>query len=128
MIGQLGDVVFEKLKEPQKITGIKEWRFAEHPIIWEETKLQYTGHEPREFEIEIRFHASFCNVKEELEKLEKMAYNLDEDGFLKPVPFFIGEDFLGEYVILEIHRSYEKLFPNGEYLEVICTVVLREFL
>ncbi len=90
MMGQLGDIIFEILKEPLSMTGSKRWTYAEHPIIWEETKLQYTGHEPKEYDLKMRFHASFCDVEEELKSLEEQAQKRGDDGYLEPLPFILG--------------------------------------
>lgn len=129
MLGQLGDIIFEMLKEPIAMAGFKRWTYAEHPIIWEETKLQYTGHEPLEYSLKIRFHASFCNVKESLAELEAIAQKRGADGYLEPLPFFLGDGtVIGEFVIQEISREYVRFFPtDGRILEVICDVKMKEF-
>jgi phage protein U len=148
MLAQLGDIVFELLKEPLKWDGEKAWRYAEHPIIWGETKLQYTGHEPRAFNLSIRFHASFCDPEMELQRLEAQAWKRGTDGFRMPLAFILGSgEVLGKYVITEIGREYVKFFPgpirpalrsgveaagpmpdeSGKILEVTVTVALREF-
>lgn len=128
MMGQLGSIVFERLKEPHTLSGSKKWTYADHPIIREETKLQYTGHEPREYQFQIRFHASFCDPKVELARLEAAALTEGGDGLWVPLPFILDSgDVLGKFVILEVKREYVKLFPDGRVLEVIATVSLREF-
>jgi phage protein U len=128
MMGQLGPIIFERLKEPHALSGSKKWTYAEHPIIREETKLQYTGHEPREYELKIRFHASFCDPRVELKRLEAAALTEGADEFWEPLPFILDNgDVLGRYVIQEVARDYVKLFPDGELLQVDCSVKLREF-
>lgn len=133
MMGQLGSIVFEHYKEPHSLCGSKKWTYADHPIIREETKLQYTGHEPREYQFQIRFHASFCDPKRELARLEAAAQTEDAQGYLMPITFFLNSangkdsDVLGKFVILEVKRDYVKLFPDGHVLEVVATVSLREF-
>jgi len=128
MMGQLGSILFERLKEPLDLTGSKKWTYAEHPIIREETKLQYTGHEPRDYQFRIRFHAQFCDPKRELARLEAAALTEDSNGYWVPLPFILDSgDVLGKYVITEVKRDYQKLFPDGRILEVVATVTLREF-
>lgn len=129
MIAQLGDIVFEMLKEPLSMSGSKKWTYAEHPIIWEETKLQYTGHEPKEYSLKIRFHASFCDVEESLRELEGQAQRSGADGYLEPLPFILGSgEVIGEFVIQELSKEYVKFFPlDGRMLEVIADVKMREF-
>jgi len=127
-MGQLGPIVFQRLKEPMTLSGSKKWTYAEHPIIREETKLQYTGHEPREYEFKIRFHASFCDPKVEIARLEAAALTEGTDELWKPLPFFMESgDVLGRFVILSVARDYVKLFPDGKILELVATVSLREF-
>jgi phage protein U len=129
MMGQLGSIVFERLKEPLDLIGCKKWTYADHPIIREETKLQYTGHEPREYQFRIRFHASFCDdPKVELARLEAAAQTVDAQDNLMPIQLILDSgDVLGAFVITEIKREYVKLFPDGRVLEVVATVSLREF-
>lgn len=129
MMGQLGSIVFERLKEPLGLVGAKKWTYAEHPIIKETTKLQYTGDEPREYEFPIRFHKMFCNDPEaEVRRLEAAALTVQGDYWV-PLPFILDNgDVLGKFVIIEVKRDYQKLFPDGKVLEVIATVKLREFI
>lgn len=131
MLAQLGDIVFELLKEPLKWDGEKAWRYAEHPIIWGETKLQYTGHEPRAFDLSLRFHARFCDPETELQRLEAQAWKRGADGFRTPLALILGSgEVLGKYVITQIDREYVKFFPpprDGKILEVVTKVAIREF-
>jgi len=129
MTGQLGDMVFDLLKEPIGIQGNKKWTYAKHPVTWAQTKLQYTGYEPREYKFGIRYHASFCVPEEEIEALEALADNRGENGFREPLPFIVGDgEVLGEFVITQIDRGYVRQFPTGEILELNATVHLTEFL
>lgn len=136
MLAQLGEIVFELLKEPVTLSGSKKWQYAEHPVVWEKTKLQYTGFEPREFDMSIRFHASFCDPKEELERLESQTArsfgaegNIESGEFLETLPFILGDGtVLGEYVITEISQQHVKFFPDGRMLEVMAGLKIREFL
>jgi len=128
MMGQLGAILFERLKEPLALSGSKKWTYADHPIIRETTKLQYTGHEPREYALKIRFHASFCDPREELRKLEAQALTEGSDGLWVPIPLILDSgEVLGRFVILEVKREYVKLFPDGRELEAVADVALREF-
>lgn len=128
MMGQLGSIVFERLKEPTALAGAKKWTYAEHPIIREETKLQYTGHEPRDYEMSIRFHASFCDPDREIGRLEAAAQTEDANGLLAPIPLILDSGHvLGKFVIQEVKREYVKLFPDGKTLELTAKVALREF-
>lgn len=128
MMGQLGSIVFERLKEPTALTGAKKWTYAEHPIIREETKLQYTGHEPRDYEMSIRFHASFCDPDLEIGRLEAAAQTKGVNGLLAPIPLILDSGHvLGKFVIQEVKREYVKLFPDGKTLELTAKVALREF-
>lgn len=114
MLAQLGDILFELLKEPIAWSGEKSWRYAEHPIIWGETKLQYTGHEPRAFDLSLRFHASFCDPEVELKRLEDQAWKRGADGFREPLTFILGTgEVLGRYVITKVGREYVRFFPSS---------------
>ncbi len=125
-MGQLGDVVFENLKEPTNLNATKSFTYARHPVISGETKLQRTGEEPQSWNLTIRLHASFCNVEEEMDKLYSLANNL-EDGEPSPVPFFLGEELVAEVVIESIQEQVKKTFPDGKILEAVLTLQLTEF-
>lgn len=127
MMGQLGDLVFEMLKEPVGMSMDKKYTYAEHQVIRGKTKLQFTGHEPFNLKIKLRLHASFCEVEEESKKLSAMAFKRGGDDYLEPLPFMIGDDVIGEFVITDINRELVKTFPDGRLLELICDVGLREF-
>lgn len=127
MFGQLGDIVFEMLKEPVSMNIDKKYTYAEHQVIRGKTKLQFTGHEPYDLSIKVRFHASFCEVEEESKRLAQMAFKRDSDGYLAPLPFMVGEDIIGEFVITDINREYVKTFPDGRLIELVCDIKLKEF-
>lgn len=128
MMGQLGDIVFEMLKEPHSLSGSKRYTYADHQVIRGLTKLQFTGHEPHEYMLAVRFHVSFCDVQAELDALEAQALKRGSDGYLQPLPFILGSgEVLGEYVITGIDRTFERMYPDGELMEVTAQVSIREF-
>jgi len=129
MFGQLGLMTFHQMKEPTKMSSEQAITFAKHPVIRGKTKLQYTGQEPRVYRLEIRLHASFCDVEAELLKIEASSL-LSTSGisYMEALPFFLGNGiFLGTYVITNMTREHVKSFPNGKYLEVIVGLTLEEY-
>lgn len=135
MIGQLGDIIFEILKEPLSMSGGRSYSYAEHPVVASKgndnysgfTKLQYTGYEPAKYDLKLRFHASFCNPEEEIKDLYAHAQKRDNDGLRVSLPFFIGEIVAGDYVIVDIKEEYQKFFPDGMLIEAIVDVSVREY-
>jgi len=129
MFGQLGLITFRMMKQPTKMSSGQAITFAKHPVIRGKTKLQYTGQEPKTYSLEVRLHASFCDVDAELMKIEANAL-LSTSGlaYMESLPFFLGSGkFLGNYVITNVARTYEETFPDGRLLEVIVALTLEEY-
>mgnify|MGYP003815554321 CR=1 FL=1 len=103
------------------------YTYAHHPVIRGKTKIQYTGQDPRQIEIKIKLHASFCNIEEQLLLLEGSAL-LTSSNFIKALPFFLGNGkFLGNYVITSMSKDYQRSFPNGKIMEIDLTLTLEEY-
>lgn len=129
MFGQLGLITFRMMKEPTEMSSGQAITFARHPVIRGKTKLQYTGEEPKTYNLKVRLHASFCDVDAELLKIEANSL-LSTSGlaYLEALPFFLGSGkFLGNYVITNVARQYVKTFPDGKLLEVIVDLTLEEY-
>jgi len=127
MFGQLGLITFHLLKEPTEMSEKATYTYAHHPVIKGKTKLQYTGQEPKQIQIKVKLHASFCDVEAQLLLLEGSA-KITSSNFLKALPFFLGNGkFLGNYVITNIDKDYVKTFPNGKIMEMDLTLTLEEY-
>lgn len=127
MFGQLGLITFHLLKEPTDMSEKQQYSYARHAVIKGKTKLQYTGQEPKQIQIKVKLHASFCDVEAQLLLLEGSA-KITSSNFLKALPFFLGNGkFLGNYVITNIDKDYVKTFPNGKIMEMDLTLTLEEY-
>jgi len=125
--GSIGSYVFDRLIGPNRLEGGKQFDYAEHPILNLYTKQQYKGYEPKEYELEIDYHASFCFPEDEIAKLYALAPS--SPNSLVPLPLFLGSgEVLARVVVVGITEKYKKLFPNGQILEVTIALKVREFL
>lgn len=122
MFGQLGSILFERLKEPVSFSQEKSWAWEEHQIAGEKSKLQHTGIPLDTITLEVRFHVSFCTPEEEYQKL------IEEANKLEPLPFITGEgDIIGKFVITNISREIKRTGIDGELVAVECEIKLKEY-
>lgn len=117
MWGMLGDVIFELLKTPSSLKTTKRARLPSLVPIEGKTIHQFTGTEPQEIELNIHFHASFCNPEAEAQKLKNLIGT--------PQVLVIGEKILGEYAIEEIEEEI-KTTAQGKTLSIKMKLRLKE--
>jgi len=122
MFGQLGSILFERLREPVSFSQNKKWDWEEHQIAGEKSKVQYTGKPLDDITLGIRFHVSFCTPEDEYEKLRKEADKLE------PLPFFTGEGrVIGKFIITGISHEIRRTGKNGELIMIECEIKLKEY-
>jgi phage protein U len=136
MMGQLDNIIFEMLKEPITVDGTRNYTYAEHPIVANKgseeyagyTKLQFTGVEPAEYNLNMRVHAMFCDPEEEIKKLRAAALKR-QDGLRIPLVFILGDGTVrGDFVIVTLRENITKMYPReGRILEAEIDVTLREY-
>lgn len=122
MFAQLGNIQFQNLLSFNEFSKRGEMIYAEHALIDGKPKLQRTGSALDELNISLRFHASFCNPKVELDKL-KDARN---QGEILPLLWGNG-NVEGEFVIGEISETIDEADPQGNIFSLSASVTLKEY-
>jgi len=120
MWGSFGDIVFKLAKTPGNISITEKAKFAKIEIFGKKTKLHFTGFEENKIDLSIFLNISFCNPKEEIEKLEK----LKEEA--KAQKLIIGDENLGNFVIEEMKTDILKTSPKGQILSAQIEIKLAE--
>jgi len=122
MFAQLGTIQFENLKTFNDFSKTGSAIYAEHALIDGKPRLQRTGSSLDEINLSIRFHASFCNPKQELNLLIAAK---DESQIL---PLLWGNgDLSGDFVITEINETIEHADPQGNVFSYLVSFTLKEY-
>lgn len=122
MFAQLGNIIFENLKTFNEYSNRSSANYAEHAMLDGKPILQRTGSSLSEINISIRFHASFCNPKLELNKLKEAR----DQGEILPLLWGNG-DVEGEYVITDIDETKEDADQQGNVLSYSISLTLKEY-
>ena len=111
------DITFEMLKTPKSLKILTRARLPALTPVEGKTILQYTGTEPREIELTILFHSSFCNPKEEAQKLKQLTGTAQ--------PLMIGEELVGNFTLEEIEEEI-RTTAKGEPVSIELKLKLKE--
>ena len=117
MWGLFADITFEMLKTPKSLKTLTKARLPALVPVEGKTILQYTGTEPREIELTILFHNSFCNPKEEAQKLKQLTGTAQ--------PLVIGEELIGNFTLEEIEEEI-RTTAKGEPISIELKLKLKE--
>jgi len=120
MWGKFGEVVFQLLKTPETLNRSGRAKFARISLFAEKEKLHFTGLEPETVELSIRFHHSFCNPLEEVEKLREYLQEAESQLLI------VGDYIKGKFVIEELREQSGRTAKNGNPLEILVNLTLRE--
>jgi len=118
MWGSLGDVVFRLAKTPKRMHFSDRSRLPVLTPVRGKSIVQYTGDEPLEIELSILFHASFCDPKEEIEKLRSLK------GLR--LPLVINGEKWGDFAIEELSGELRSTTAGGKLISVEVTLRLKE--
>lgn len=121
MLSRLGEISFEALFAPTSLEGTFATDYAEHALIGVKPRLQRTGDKLDEWRVGLRLHQRFCNPKESLDALQTLRTN----G--QAVPFVLGLDYRGWFVIPEIIVTYTDVNTQGVLLCAELQITLREY-
>lgn len=121
MLSRLGDIAFEALFAPTSLEGTFATDYAEHALIGAKPRLQKTGEKLDEWRVGLRLHQRFCSPKESLDALQTLRTN----G--QAVPFVLGLDYRGWFVIPEIIVTYTDVNTQGVLLCAELQITLREY-
>lgn len=120
-LATLGEIEFQLLTLPSSYSLGADFNYVEHDKIMGKPTLQKVGGNLRTISLDFRFHVSWCNPKEQYDKLK------EAEATDKPLPLVIGEDFLDEWVIISLNKTVEQFLPDMSYHWIEVQVRLKEF-
>lgn len=121
MWAQLGPMVFELMKTPNRVTTDLSWEYPEHKVIRGKALLQYLGESLEKINLDIRFHYSYCEPYDEEQEVLKVARRHT------PLPFILGTgDYIGDYVIERASRTWTETHKTGQFIALDMSLSLKE--
>ena len=122
MFAQLGTIQFELITYFNGIQESSSYNYAQHERINQKPLLQFLGENLNAIVIKLNFHSSFCNPKEEMDKLKNVA------TLGAPLQFIKGNgDYVGVFVISSIESSTEQTSSEGDILSIQVELKLLEY-
>jgi phage protein U len=122
MFATLGNIFFEVVGSPESMRTSRSWRYAEHPLVEALPKLQFMGAELDQVELELKFHASFCNPAAQRDAI----YAAGDAAQALPLVFGNGVH-KGYFVITEAEETALQLTDDGDEIAIQMHVTLREY-
>jgi hypothetical protein len=111
MYAQLGNIVFEGLFGFDTFKGKRAQSLAQHALIDGKPRLQKTGDQLEEIQLDIQLHSRFCNPESEISRIHQAC----ADGLIMTLITGAGE-LVGDFTISEVGRSYNHLDPRGRII------------
>jgi phage protein U len=121
MYAQLGNIPFQLIM-PTGIDSSQSYNYAEHQVIEGKPLLQYIGDGLETFNIQIRFHFSYCTPGLELQRLRAEAAKHQALPLL-----FANGTYKGRYVIDGIAVTTELTADDGSLMSVDIKLTLKEW-
>jgi len=96
--------------------------YAEHALIGRKPRLQWIGDKLDEFQLQLVFHASFCDPEAELLKLQQMMLSAEAHQFV------LGNgSYKGWFVLTDVTASSKQTDKEGTLIALEATATLREY-
>lgn len=106
-----GRFVFQTIISPEDFEASREYEFAEHKVVENISRLQWTGDNTEEMEMNGLFHYKFCTPNIEMGNL----YALAETH--RPYSLVYGNgQFRGFFVIKKLVATYSTFLQDGSLL------------
>jgi hypothetical protein len=121
VLATLGDIELQLLTLPSSLNLSADFNYVEHDKIKGKPTLQKVGGNLRTIALDFRFHVGWCDPEAEYQKL------LEADKSEKPLPLVLGEEFLDEWVIISLTKSYARLQPDASIWWIDVTARLKEY-
>ena len=122
MFAVFGDIYFDLPTYFDGLNTACNAEFAEHKVIEAKPRLQYTGDQLNEINIEIALHAFFCIPQDNLEQLRDAL----ADHKARDFSFGNGE-YLGSYVLTSLQETAQQTDAEGRLIEVRAHLTLKEY-
>lgn len=124
-IGVLGDIAFQvsehSINSFEELRRERSWKYAEHEIVKGKSKLQALGRQLDQVTFSGKFISTFCVPTAEMKRLE------DEAEKDEPLPFVVGEEIFGEFVIERVAETWRETDGLGRPLVIEFEVQLKEY-
>jgi len=122
-LGHLGEVVFEVLRTPRELTRVLESVYAEHELAGAKSLAEWTGEKLHRVTFPVRLQrlAGVCEPEADL----RLLYRLFESR--QPAPLFLGETYLGDYVLTKIEEVRKRVAKDGALVFVDLKIHLLEY-
>lgn len=121
MRSRLGQIQFEGLKAPSGLQRTTGAAYAEHALFGRKPRLQMTGQELDQVELDIQLHLAFCDPAAEIRAMRKAM----QAGTVLPFTLASGE-FIGRFVITSLAEGWRKTDANGVLVSAALTLSLKE--
>jgi hypothetical protein len=121
-IGSYGDILFEFLNAPTEINQSLSIRYAEHELFTQNSEIEYVGRNRtdlsytirlRQFDIKDLGMAQTESPEEQLDRLllyaKGVEANLNYNQRPTPKPFFVGNRYLGQFVIVSLNVTFKAI-------------------
>jgi phage protein U len=127
MIGTFADIVFEVSREQvltfAGFTRSGEANFAEHAVLDDKPRLQFTGVSLDEIQFSVRLDISLgVDPAEQVRMMRRML----AAGEARPL--IVGEVFLGDFVLVRLEESWTNVDNLGNLLVAELALSLREYI
>jgi len=122
MFALLGDIQFDLITYFDGLGARFSATYAEHALIEGKPRLQHIADDLDDFQIDLRFHASYCDPEKELTKI----LNAIRDR--KAMAFVLGNgDYKGWFVAVALDCTSKQADANAGLIELEASLTLREY-
>lgn len=123
--GSFGDIVFQAsadtVKTWDKLRRSRKASYAAHEVAEGKARLEFTGIDLQDVDLEVRLDARFANPAREAEAL------LDVQAAGEPRPLILGGTPLGKYVLQDVTERVERTDGKGRTLTSRVKLRFREY-
>ena len=121
MWGQLGELSFELWLTPEELTITEKENYARIEIYGQKPSLQHTKTEPKKIPLKLRLlKTKEVSPEEFLKKAREMKDSREAQ------PFFVGDEYIGDFLIEEMTVLYKRTDINGNPVDVVIELSLLE--
>lgn len=122
MLFQLGNKIFEGQFAPESWSySGNEANLSQYDLINTKPRLQLTGETLAELSFHFNLRVDFCNLKQEIEDLERWKSN----GEILPLLLGNGE-YVNDFVIKSVSKTILQTFDDGTPIEINVSLSLLE--
>ena len=122
MFGVFGEIIFTLLSGPRTFESSRCWDYAEHRVVEDRSRLQWTGDGLERISLEMMFHASFTNPTAQLAALLAAA----SDHNARPLVLGNG-DHRGYFVLTAVTTTLRQMSDDGDTIELMVRSELTEW-